>query len=413
MAFLKKIKKKGIKLVLKIMRSKIMDFINTISFYFFKIFPVDKKGIILESEGDFSDNAYALFDYMKNNGYLKKYRITWLVDNPHNFKDVNYVNTKFVSKKWGVLHLRTMYYLSTCKYYVYDHNCLLSKLTKKREQVVVYLTHGFGYKAQKGATFNDDKTRMDILTVTGEIPAKVLSVWADCDIKKIKRTGYPRNDFFFKDSSELKKETLKKLGFDKFSKVIVWMPTFRKSTSKSIEDDYIKNQTGLPLLETRNQLNKLNEFLKKLNIMLVLKIHPLQAELEVFNESFSNINVMHNEDISQLNLQLYQFVSMTDALITDYSSISSDYMLLDKPIIYILSDYNEYNKSRGIYPSNALNLMVGYHVYSIGQLEKSIIDISKGADFYKESRNKIMPKIHENVDGNASKRILDVLNIKI
>ena len=41
-------------------------------FRLFCFFPINENLILFESEGDFSDNSYALYDYMKKNGYFEK-----------------------------------------------------------------------------------------------------------------------------------------------------------------------------------------------------------------------------------------------------------------------------------------------------------------------------------------------------
>ena len=41
---------------------------------------MDEHLIVMESEGDLLDNAFALYDYMRHNNYLKKYHVARLVD---------------------------------------------------------------------------------------------------------------------------------------------------------------------------------------------------------------------------------------------------------------------------------------------------------------------------------------------
>ena len=84
---------------------------------------------------------------------------------------------------------------------------------------------------------------------------------------------------------------------------------------------------------------------------------------------------------------------------------------MDKPIIYILDDIEEYKKSRGLYPQNATDFMPGDHVMNIPQLENAIERVVEGIDYYKKERNILLPKFHTYRDGNASKRILDHLGI--
>ena len=43
----------------------------------------------------------------------------------------------------------------------------------------------------------------------------------------------------------------------------------------------------------------------------------------------------------------YDFLNVVDVLITDYSSIYFDYLLLNRPIIFHMPDLEEYQKKRG------------------------------------------------------------------
>lgn len=102
-----------------------------------------------------------------------------------------------------------------------------------------------------------------------------------------------------------------------------------------------------------------------------------------------------------------------DALVTDYSSIATDYLLLDKPIVFTLDDYKEYTASRGgLYPENAKDYMSGYHVYTKDELEMALCEIAEGKDIYASVRHKILPEYNAYADGNSSKRILDAIGIK-
>ncbi|TQR61348.1 hypothetical protein DMC01_01895 [Campylobacter troglodytis] len=54
-------------------------------------------------------------------------------------------------------------------------------------------------------------------------------------------------------------------------------------------------------------------------------------------------------DANDRDIDTNELLGIVDLLITDYSSIAFDYMVLDKPIIYYCYDYEEYKKERGIY----------------------------------------------------------------
>lgn len=407
-----KIRKHGVYDSLKILALHIVNIVNNIIYYICSVlFPINNKLIILESEGDLSDNAYALFDYMKKNGYLSRYKVVWMVDNIVEAKKQKYKNTVYAIKVPYKIEFLRSYYLATCKWYIYDHCNFLADKTKRKNQFIIYLSHGWGYKAAKGNYSTKPKTTYDYLTATGPLAAKGLSdYWNESDKKAI-LTGYPRIDYLFQDNYKVRIKLNQKWSINKYDKIIFWMPTFRKSTNLGLSENYNNSETGLPIFYTKEELNNLSDYLKTNNYLLVLKLHHLQAELPIFNEVISNVLVIRDDDIKNLNLQLYQVISIADIMISDYSSISIDYLVLNRPIIYTLDDYEEYDKSRGLYPKNAIDYMPGYHIYNVKELLNSIDEICSGVDVYSKDRELIIPKYHKYLDGNSSKRILNKFGI--
>jgi len=408
-----KIKGKSISEIWHSVKYNIALMINKMAFYIFKLFPLCETRIILESEGDLCDNAYALYNYIKENGYLNKYVVIWLVDHPEKY--VSTEHTKYVKKYPLKAELKRAFYLATSKYYIYDHNNMLWDLKKRKQQKVVYLCHGFaGYKAPKrSSAVRKVLTTFEEIYVTGRIPKELIAIYFDCDLEMVYDFGFPRLDWWFSDLNVTRKIFNEKYYFDKFDKVFLWMPTFRKCDNEYLSENYLNYSTGLPMLNSVADMMAFNDYLKENNSLVVLKLHHLQSEMPAFNIELSNLLVIRDTDLQSMGLQLYQFIGITDALITDYSSISADYYALDKPIIYTLDDYEEYNASRGVFPENALELMRGYQVYNLAELKESISEIANGFDKHSASRREILPDFHTYNDGNTSKRILDHLNITI
>lgn len=416
---LQKIKRHGIAGSIQVVGLHVATAFNNKWFYYYKKHrPVDEHLIVMESEGDLSDNAFALYDYMRHNNYLKKYHVAWLVDHvdearalqqkrPEDFPD-----TEFVQKVPQKVNRRWAEVLSTCKWYIYDHCNLLAPLIKRKEQKVIYLSHGWGYKAAKGGFTTNDLTHYDMITVTGQIPAKGMSEYWQEPEEKAVITGYPRLDYFFQSNVKVREKINQKWHLEHYKRVIFWMPTFRQSYNESLSEDYIKNQTGLPIFETKDSLQEFSDFLKTRNLLLIFKLHHLQAELPVFQSHFENILLVRDEDLHEIGVQLYQFIDMADALISDYSSISIDFLLKDKPIVFTLDDYEGYRKSRGFFPENAIDFMKGYHVYNQKELEDSLSEIADGIDKYIGERHAVMKNYHTYSDGNSARRVLDTIGIK-
>ena len=47
--------------------------------------------------------------------------------------------------------------------------------------------------------------------------------------------------------------------------------------------------------------------------------------------------------------KLYELIGISDGLLSDYSSVAVDYLLLDRPLGYVLADYNIYKEKGDLY----------------------------------------------------------------
>ena len=67
------------------------------------------------------------------------------------------------------------------------------------------------------------------------------------------------------------------------------------------------------------------------------------------NHAFMN-NEKANE-ITNIDIETQELLLIADYLITDYSSVMFDAFTIDLPVIILANDYEEYQKSRGVYQS--------------------------------------------------------------
>ena len=359
----------------------------------------DERTIIFQSEGDFCDNARALYEYMLQNDYGKKYKLIWFVNDPEKLNKYKNPQVKFVkfpasNKKEEII---IQYYKNRAKFFFFTHPSWLKSW--KKDQKVTNLSHGCGCKKGKSLKIGE---LFDIDFTIGKFHTNVESACFGCTPDKLLDLGYSRNDILINQ---------KKANLQNKQKTIIWMPTFRKCNNDSLSEDYIHNETGLPLIETNSLMNELDQFLITKNIKILLKVHHLQALLPVFRKHFQNIELIMDDIFLQNGKQLYELVAETDALITDYSSIAYDYLLLDRPIGFILSDYEEYEKSRGFSFHNPKEYMPGPHIYKFEELLSFINSIAENQDDFVAEREKIRNLTHTYTDGKSSERILNYLNI--
>ena len=121
--------------------------------------------------------------------------------------------------------------------------------------------------------------------------------------------------------------------------------------------------------------------------------------------------MLSNDDLLNKGIELYDLLSVSDALITDFSSVFADYLLTDKPIGFELSDYENYSKGKGFIIDNPLERMPGKFIYNINDFNDFINEVVAGVDYYKEQRKTERDIIHKYQDGNSTVRILKYFNL--
>lgn len=144
--------------------------------------------------------------------------------------------------------------------------------------------------------------------------------------------GYPRNEVFFSEERGQQIREAYNLGE---KKIYGYMPTFRGATDRG---------------GTAKNSHYLNYYLYEIDAQLhddeifFVNLHPL-AQKDVNFKEFKHIRCFPN------SLETYDFLTATDVLVTDYSSVFFDYAISRKKIILFVYDKQEYLASRGMYIS--------------------------------------------------------------
>lgn len=364
--------------------------------------------ILFETNDDFTDNSRALFDYMVENGYNKKYELVWLVHEPEKYKKYEAENVRFIrnfKKESDIRRAEAYRYALTSKFIFYTQAFNWIGMSR-RNQVFVNLWHGCGYKANK----NNRRVFFDYCLVPGDIFIETKKEFFSCSTKKLLAFGYPRYDMMLRGSRTAdgyKELLLKESGSEK---LVLWMPTYRHATSERLNEETLNNEFNIPIVDDKDKLLALNEFCKKNRILVAIKKHYLQIPYDFGENVLTNIVYLENSDLEEHGLQLYEFINCADALISDYSSVAIDYLLLDRPLGFTLDDYQAYTESRGWVFENPLEYMPGAHIYDIRQFEQFLLDVKEGHDEYKEKRAAVREKTHNTCD-NYCGRVLDYFGI--
>ena len=156
----------------------------------------------------------------------------------------------------------------------------------------------------------------------------------------------------------------------------------------------------------------MNKKLKEIGVKIVVKLHPMQ-DLDGYNlTDFDHFILMSHAEFIKRKMDLYLFMVQCDALITDYSSIFFDFLLLDRPIGFTEDDMEDYGSTRGFAVKDPDSYKPGFRIKTKDDLIKFATDLVNDIDLYKADRSRVMDLSNDYRDGGFSKRLLNSVGIK-
>lgn len=365
----------------------------------FSLLPIDKNLVLFESERDFCDNSWVLYQYLLK--HRAQYHFVWLCYDRRTLKQ-NLGNSR---TKFYLLHgLRGAWYLSRAKYIFYTHG--LGGALRREGQFVLNLWHGIAIKGLKSISPTQEFPFFNYLLCLGKKNIATQAAFLSCRKDIVIPLGYPRNDLLLDNLSSGYLNPFSPTDFR--GKLILWMPTFRASINSNLSQQNVDTETGLPLLVSEEMIKNFDEILHEMNVVILVKIHHLQEAKVVFSQKYANIIFLTDQDLQKNGLQLYQIVGKSDALISDYSSIAIDYLLVDKPMGFILDDMDMYAKSRGAFLYEDIRTVLGgHHIYTLDELQLFIQEIAEGKDSKKAYRHQVLSEMIEYPDNQSCQRIVE------
>ena len=234
---------------------------------------------------------------------------------------------------------------------------------------VVQLWHGISCKAfswfnnysflQKIMIFFENGNRKKFLwTTTSEFYTSFFCKVFDVPKDRFIPCGYPRCDNY---TIEMKSALIQFLRSKGYAYVGLYLPTHR-NWGKDFDNEFIING-----------LSKLDEILNEWNIFLLFKPHPNEVSLFVNSDkSYKNIMLLDGDSINESDV--YQYLYQCDFLISDYSSVIYDYLIVDKPIILFTYDIENYRLNDGGLINEFFSYPVGPMVYSWDELGEQLVD---------------------------------------
>ena len=332
-----------------------------------------------------------VLDYLIENGYNEKYHIICGIEDMK-YQGEPVKNVTYVTKTKAISHfLRT-------KYVYYTAGQIPIKPSKK--QNVIHLTHGAAYYKAMGAMSpidNGDEFFFTHIIITSEYYRSILAKSYLCSEENVAVSNEPVTDIFYRQTPEY--------DLGERNKVLLWIPTFRQSDllgyNNSSEDKAL-------LIFDESEYDALNRYLEERNILLIVKLHPAQNVGGYHLDQFSHLQIYSHQKFVEKGYEIYRLMKQSDALIGDYSSASLQYLLLDKPVSFVVPDLEDYQEHRGFIYENPLDFMPGHIIRTKEEFYQFISDMTEGKDPYREKRHQVRDLVHTYQDGNACKRVLEL-----
>lgn len=296
----------------------------------FFIVPKPKRIIFTSFSGrQYSDSPRAIFEALRNDNSFKEFEFIWAFREPDKFPELDDdMKVKINSFSYLLALFKSRYWIS---------NASIERLIpiNSRKHVYINTWHGIPMKH-----LGPDEKNLEYIVKNwySKVKFDVFLCSSDYDKNLFKHifpsnnnvnvVGLPRNKQLVHEShneKSIKNKVIEKLKLDPKKDILLYAPTFRE------HDLDISSKNNLFFKE-----EFLSEISKKYNIL----VRGHYFALENLNNNVFNVSNY---------VELNELMIASDILVSDYSSIIFDYLLLEKPILLYLYDYEKYSKYRGLY----------------------------------------------------------------
>jgi CDP-glycerol glycerophosphotransferase (TagB/SpsB family) len=221
--------------------------------------------------------------------------------------------------------------------------------------------------------------------------------------EKVIVTGLPRNDLlhnadrFFQNLPHLEDEKKELHDIKQGKKLVLYAPTYRDNSDQSADTAFAisaEEETVLAAIFIKHNaiLGIRDHVFSSRSYFPYLQEHDLAVKLPV--QRFSNTNLL---------------LTAADILITDYSSIWVDFLLLNRPVIGFCPDLESYLEHRGF--------LYDFHYIFPGLLTPSVTKLASKLDTHlstpgapvSKKQRMLCQLFHRYSDGKNTERVLNAI----
>ena len=280
--------------------------------------------------------------------------------------------------------LKQLYYIYTSHLVILNDNNYAVSHFKRKGVIVLQIWHACGAIKKFGNAIEREYpvSNYDYVISTSSYWKKPYSEAFGVKEDNVIPTGMPRNDELFSKEKreEYSKELFEKYPYLKNKKIILYAPTFRGNIYKGFRT------ISFDALQLINQLSE--------DFVILYKYHPL----------LGNYQLPQHERIINMNKEdTHQLFCISDYLISDYSSIIFDFMILEKPIIFFVPDLKEYMKDIGTFVDiEKLGCPICYS-------EEEILHKIQNQSFDINQIKQLKKRFFDIPDENSTKRVVELI----
>ncbi len=388
--------------------------LSHISILFFKlldfIWPKDSNLLVFSGhQGQrFSDNSKYLFQkFVKY--YNNEFQIIWITCNKSLVRTRNpdRSNDFQVIYQYSLVGFLTLLRAKVV-FYVTLGTDDIPFVAFSRRTVTIQLWHGIPIKRISGAEIGRNKWRHSLDRLLGisqytywiassTIDRNSTALCVGLPIDRVVVTGYPRNDYLIEHKNAPSSDLLARFPYLQ-KKIILYAPTWREKTKVQF----------FPFADL--SFEDINAFLEANDAYLLLRGH-LADDVYVQRGGIRGKSLAGDRIIAATHdvfEDVQELLPFVDILVSDYSGIWVDYLLLDRPLIFVPYDLEEYERERG--------LLYNYHHITPGpkvSTNKEFIEAMQAyiQDPKKDSKRRACIKkiFHEYEDGLSYRRIYELV----
>jgi len=364
-----------------------------------RIVPKQKNLVILGSWGGkfWGDNAKALYEYISSHPSCGLDAYYYLIQRPADGGGPRCLTSSGWRTWWKLLRARVV---------VETHSFDTRPYPMSRKKLHVNLWHGVPLKTvaltERGDTaaaypapipWTQD---VDVLVAPSRYAAMAMSACWMFDIRKVFLCGQPRNDRLVRRDAPAVDLRAVLSEVPPFNRVILYAPTFRgfRATQFFPFDDF--------------DGERLDAFLAQHKAVMLTRGHVNVPEDRVTSR-MERVLPFNSDVCPDVN----EVLTGVDVLVTDYSSIYFDFLLLNRSIVFLPYDLEEYREKRGLLVDDYDAWTPGPKPHSFGWFLEALENAFSHPQKYADERQRINALCNYYQGDNSCERIVHMIRKRV